>query len=167
MAEDLLDAVRDQLANFAVGLLERVEGAGSKVRGSGVLASIEGRRGILTCGHVAEQYDKLPEIGLVRFIAGSQQRRIINIADAHHIIVESSNVWSEKDLDLAFTYLNPEVANSIAAQSIFLNIDKNRKKIEAGEPAKCHSIDVMFGLVDEYSEQPSRRQGSSSARCGP
>lgn len=159
MAEDLLDAVRDQLANFAVGLLERVEGAGSKVRGSGVLASIEGRRGILTCGHVAERYDKLPEIGLVRFIAGSQQRRIINIADAHHIIVESSNVWSEKDLDLAFTYLNPEVADSIAAQSIFLNIDKNRKKIEAGEPAKCHSIDVMFGLVDEHSEQPFKEAG--------
>ena len=58
MAEDLLDAVRDELANFVIGLLERVEGAGSKVRGSGVLASIEGRRGILTCGHVAEQYDK-------------------------------------------------------------------------------------------------------------
>ena len=30
MAEDLLDAIRDQLANFAVGLVERVEGAGSR-----------------------------------------------------------------------------------------------------------------------------------------
>jgi hypothetical protein len=122
MAEDLLDAIRDQLANFAVGLVERVEGAGSKVRGSGVLVSIEGRRGILTCGHVAEQYDKLCEIGLARFIAGTQQRRIVNIADAHHIIVQSSDKWTEKDLDLAFTYLNPEVADSIAAQSVFLNI---------------------------------------------
>jgi hypothetical protein len=69
MAEDLLDAIRDQLANFAVGLVKRVEGAGSKVLGSGVLVSIEGRRGILTCGHVAEQYDKLREIGLTRLIA--------------------------------------------------------------------------------------------------
>ena len=31
MAEDLLDAIRDQLANFAVGLVQRVKGAGSKV----------------------------------------------------------------------------------------------------------------------------------------
>ena len=76
-----------------------------------MLASIEGRRGILTCGHVAEQYDKLSEIGLARLIAGTQQRRIVDIADAHHIIVHSSDEWTEEDLDLAFTYLNPEVAD--------------------------------------------------------
>jgi hypothetical protein len=154
MAEDLLDAIRDQLANFAVGLVERVEGAGSKALGSGVLVSIEGRRGILTCGHVAEQYDKLSEIGLARFIAGTRQRRIVNIADAHTIIMQSSDQWTETDLDLAFTYLNPEVADSIAAQSIFLSIEKNRERIEGGEPPIGHCIDVMFGLVDEYSVKP-------------
>ena len=159
MAEDLLDAIRDQLANFAVGLVERVEGAGSKVRGSGVLASIEGRRGILTCGHVAEQYDRFREIGLVRLIAGTQQRRIMDIADAHHIIVRSSDKWTEGDLDLAFTYLNPEVAKSIAAQSVFLNIEKNRERIEGGQPTNGHCVDVMFGLVDEYSGRPVIEQG--------
>ena len=40
MAEDPLDAIRDQLAHFVVGLVERVEGAGSRVLGSGVLVSI-------------------------------------------------------------------------------------------------------------------------------
>jgi hypothetical protein len=159
MAEDLLDAIRDQLANFAAGLVQRVEGAGSKVLGSGVLVSIEGRRGILTCGHVAEQYDKLHEIGLVRFIAGTQQRRIVNIADAHHIIVHSSDKWTEKDLDLAFTYLNPGVADSIAAQSVFLNVEKNRGRIEGGEPTIGHCVDVMFGLVDEYSGVPVIERG--------
>jgi hypothetical protein len=154
MAEDLLDTIRDQLANFAVGLVERVEGAGSKVRGSGVLVSIEGRRGILTCGHVAEQYDKHSEIGLVRFVAGTQQRRIVNIADAQHIIVHSSDKWTEKDLDLAFTYLNPEVADSIATQSVFLNIEKNRERIEGGKPTNDPGVDVMFGLVDEFSAKP-------------
>ncbi|HEX4043793.1 MAG TPA: hypothetical protein VHY10_19010 [Xanthobacteraceae bacterium] len=154
MAADLLDAIRDQLANFAVGLVERVEGAGSKVRGSGVLVSIEGRRGILTCGHVAEQYDKLSEIGLVRFIAGTQQRRIVNIADAQHIVVQSNDKWTETDLDLAFTYLNPEVADSIAAQSVFLNIEKNRERIEGRKRTNGHGVDVMFGLVDEYSAEP-------------
>jgi hypothetical protein len=153
MAEDLLDAIREQLACFTVGLVQRVEGAGSKVVGSGVLISIEGRRGILTCGHVAKEYDELLEIGLVRFIAGTQQRRIVNIADAHHIIVCSSDDWTEKDADLAFTYLNPEVAESIAAQSVFLNIEKNRERVEYGEPSG-HAVDVMFGMVAEYSAEP-------------
>ena len=121
--------------------------------------SIEGRRGKLTCGHVAEQYDKLGEIGLVRFISGTQQRRIVSIADAQHIIVQSSDKWSEKDLDLAFTYLNPEVADSIAAQSVFLNIEKNRKRIERGKPTIGHGIDVMFGLVNEYSAEPAIEKG--------
>jgi hypothetical protein len=159
MAEDLLDAIRDQLANFAVGLVERVEGAGSKVRGSGVLVSIEGRRGILTCGHVAEQYDKHREIGLARLIAGTQQRLIVDIADAHHIIVHSSDEWTEGDLDLAFTYLNPEVADTIAAQSVFLNIEKNRGRIESGQPINGQCVDVMFGLVDECSGKPVIEEG--------
>jgi hypothetical protein len=158
MAEDLLDAIRDQLANFAVGLVKRVEGAGSKVLGSGVLVSIEGRRGILTCGHVAEQYDKLREIGLARFIAGTQQRRIVDIIDAHHIIVHSSDKWTEGDLDLAFTYLTSEVADSIAAQSVFLNIEKNRERIEGGQPPNGY-CDVMFGLVAEYSGEAVIEEG--------
>jgi hypothetical protein len=159
MAEDLLDAIRDQLANFVVGLVERVVGAGSKVVASGVLVSIEGRRGILTCGHVVEQYDKLCEIGLARFIPGTQQRRIVNIADAFHIIVQSSEKWTEKDLDLAFTYLNPEVADSIATQSVFLNIEKNRERVEGGEPTNAHCVDVMLGLVAEYSGKPVIEEG--------
>jgi hypothetical protein len=158
MAEDLLDAVRDQLANFAVGLAERVDGAGSKVRGSGVLVSVEGRRGILTAGHVAEKYEKLPDVGLVRFISGTQQRRIVKFEGARHLILESSDDWTETGLDLAFTYLAPEVADSIGAQSVFLNMEKNRMKIEAGAP-KGPSIDVMFGLVAEYSAKPVKEGG--------
>jgi hypothetical protein len=159
MAEDLLDAVCDQLASFTVGLVRQVEGAGSRVLGSGVLVSIEGRRGILTCGHVAQQYEKLQEIGLARFIDGTQQRRIVDIADAHHIIMRSSDKWTEKDLDLAFTYLNPEVADSIAAQSIFLNIENNRDRIEGGQPTDGYCIDAMLGLVAEYSGTPFIEEG--------
>lgn len=158
MAQDLLDAVSDQLANFAVGLVERVHGAGSTVRGSGVLVCIEGRRGILTAGHVAEQYDKQPDVGLVRFIGGTQQRRIVKFEGARHLILESSDEWTETDLDLAFTYLAPEVADSIEAQNLFLNLEKNRMRIEAGEP-KGPCIDVMFGLVAEYSEEPIKEEG--------
>jgi hypothetical protein len=154
MAEDLLDAIRAHLANYAVGLVKRVEGAGSEVVGSGVLVSIEGRRGILTCGHVAEQYDKLDEIGLTQFVAGKQQNRPVDISDAHHRIVHSSVEWTEGDLDLAFTFLNPDVADAVESQSVFLNIEMNRDRIEGGEPTRGHSVDVMFGLVDEYSGPP-------------
>jgi len=163
MAEDLLDAIRDQLANFAVRLVKRVEGAGSKVIGSGVLASIEGRRGILTCGHVAEQYNEVCQIGLARLIVGAQQRRRVDITDAQTIIVQSHETrtdkqgpdnWTEDGFDLAFTYLNPDVADSVAAQSVFLNIEKNRERIESGQPINGHAVDVVFGLVDEYSGKP-------------
>ena len=163
MTEDLLDAVRDQLANFAVGLVRRVEGAGSEVLGSGVLVSIEGRRGILTCGHVAEQYDRLHKIGLARLITGVRQRPPLDIADAHTIIMQTHKPyeeWTEDGFDLAFTYLNPEVADSIAAQSVFLNVEKNRKRIESGHPPNSHSVDVTFGLVAEYSERPFIEEGN-------
>lgn len=166
MAEDLLDAIRDQLANFAVGLFERVEGAGSKVLGSGVLVSIEGRREILTCGHVTEQYDKRLEIGLVRFIAGTQQRRIVNIADAFHIIVQSNDKWTEKDLDLAFTYLNPEVADSIATQSVFLNVEKTERGSKVGTHhwSSCR-CDVRIGGRVFGKARHRRRQVRQPNAC--
>lgn len=163
MAEDLLGAIQDQLANFAVGLVKQVEGAGSKVIGSGVLVSIEGRRGILTCGHVAEQYSELHQIGLARLITGTQQRPVVDITDAQTIITQTHDTrsdkpdpdkWTEDGFDLAFTYLNPNVADSIAAQSVFLNVEKNRERIESGQPANGHAVDVVFGLVDEYSGKP-------------
>lgn len=159
MADDLLDAIRDQLANSAVGLVKRIEGAGSTVLGSGVLVSIEGRRGILTCGHVAEQYENLLEIGLTSLIAGTQQRQVLDIADAHTVIVQSNDRWTEKDLDLAFTFLNPRVADSVAVRSVFINIEKNRRRIEGGPPTNSHAVDVMFGLVAEYSGEPVIEDG--------
>ncbi len=44
MAGDLMDAIIESLSHSAVGLVRRVEGKGSEVIGSGVLAKIEGRR---------------------------------------------------------------------------------------------------------------------------
>lgn len=126
-------AVLSHIANFAVGLVNRKPSEGSKVLGSGVLASIEGRRGILTCGHVAETYANLTEIGLVRFVAGSgQQRRMLQLGDTQTAIVQSSDSFSEKKevLDLAFTILPPDAAFSIEAHGVFLNIEKNRAKME-------------------------------------
>ncbi len=120
MARDISDAILSHVSNFAVGLVIREVGKGSRVLGSGVLVSIEGRRGILTCGHVAEAYEKLPEIGLIRFVAGAQQRRILPLADTQTIILQSSDTFEENKevLDLAFTLLPPEAAFSIEAHGV-------------------------------------------------
>ncbi len=155
MAHDISDAVLARICNFAVGLVVRKEGAGSEVLGSGVLVSIEGRRGILTCGHVAEKYGKLAEIGLIRFVAGSQ-RLLIPLGDTQTLILQSSDSFEEgkEVLDLAFTQLSPDVASSIEVRGVFLNVEKNRAKMESGESPEAKHIDAMLGLVAEYSEKP-------------
>src|SRR5664280_2037158 len=98
MAHDISEAILAHISNFAVGLVVRKEGAGSQVLGSGVLVSIEGRRGILTCGHVAAAYEKLAEIGLIRFHAGtpqSPQKRLLKLSDTQTIILQSSDTFEE------------------------------------------------------------------------
>ena len=155
MVHDISDAVLARISNFAVGLVVRKDGAGSEVLGSGVLVSIEGRRGILTCGHVAEKYAKRDEIGLIRFVAGNQ-RQLIPLGDTQTLILQSSDSFEEgkEVLDLAFTQLPPDVAASIEARAVFLNIQKNRAKLESGEPAGARHIDAMVGLVAELSDRP-------------
>jgi len=154
MTIDISDAILAHISNFAVGIVLREEGAGSRVLGSGTLVSIEGRRGILTCGHVAAAYENRAEIGLIRFSAGRPQRRILDLNDTQTIILQSSDTWTETDLDLAFTHLLPNVASSVGAQGVFLNIDKNRMKLEGEAPAEGKHVDAMLGLVAEFSEPP-------------
>jgi hypothetical protein len=153
---DISDEVLARLSNFAVGIVKREEGKGSGVLGSGTLANIDGRRGILTCGHVAERYEKLPEIGLVRFVLGKSQRRMIQLGDTQTIILQSSDSFEEKKevLDLAFTFLPPEIASSVEAGAVFLSMEKNRTKMEAYASSKSNFRDAMLGLVDEFSEKP-------------
>jgi hypothetical protein len=154
---DISDAILSHISNFAVGLVVRKPDGGNQVLGSGVLASIEGRRGILTCGHVAEAYANLTEVGLVRFVAGSgQQRRILQLGDTQTAIIQSSDTFSEKKevLDLAFTVLPPDAALSLDAFGVFLNIEKNRAKMEALAPSEGKHVDAMLGLVAEFSGTP-------------
>ena len=155
---DISDAILSRLSHFAVGLVVTSPGEGSKVLGSGVLAYIEGRRGILTCGHVAEKYEKLAEIGLVRFVAGSgNQRRMLQLGDTQTAIIQSSDSFEEgkEVLDLAFTILPPDEVSSIEALGgVFLNIEKNQTKMEALAPSEGKHIDAMLGLVAEFSQTP-------------
>ncbi len=98
--------------------------------------------------------EKLSEIGLIRFSAGGIQRRMVPLGDTQTIILQSDQTWSEKGLDLAFTQLPPDVASSIEAQSVFLNVEKNCTKMEAAAPAEGKHVDAMLGLVAEFSEKP-------------
>jgi hypothetical protein len=82
MPQDVLAEIQNHLADYVVGIIVPAEGGGSRALGSGVLVSIEGRRGLLTCGHVAQQYENLPHVGLAQFIAGKTQRRLAPISDA-------------------------------------------------------------------------------------
>ncbi len=160
MTRDISDAILTIISNFAIGLVVRKEGAGSEVLGSGVLVSIEGRRGILTCGHVAAAYEKLAEIGLIRFRAGtpqSPQRKMLQLGDTQTLILQSSDTFEESKevLDLAFTQLPPHAATSVEAWGgVFLNIEKNRTKMESAAPAEGKHVDAILGLVAEFSEQP-------------
>jgi hypothetical protein len=156
MARDISDAILAHVSNFAVGLVRQKDGRGVEVLGSGVLVSIEGRRGILTCGHVAAAYEKLSEMGLIRFVAESQQRRMLKLGDTQTIILQSSDTFTESKevLDLAFTLLPPDVASSMEAQGVFLNMEKNRTKIEGSAPAEGKHVDAMLGLIAEFSQEP-------------
>jgi hypothetical protein len=57
-------------------------------------------------------------------------------------------------IDLAFTMLPPDIASSIEAQGVFLNIDKNRTKMESWASTKEKFIDATLGLVEEFSQRP-------------
>jgi hypothetical protein len=156
---DISDAILAHISNFAIGLVVRKEGAGSEVLGSGVLVSIEGRRGILTCGHVAAAYEKLAEIGLIRFLAWPErsQRQLLKLGDTQTIILQSSDTFEESKevLDLAFTQLPADAASSIEAQGgVFLNIEKNRAKMESAGVTEGKHVDAALGLVAEFSERP-------------
>jgi hypothetical protein len=106
---------------------------------------------------VAEKYGTLTEIGVIRFVGDAQnQRRTIQLGETQTIIVQSADSFDEKkeEIDLAFTVLPPDIASSIEAQNLFLNLEKNRTKMEEWASTKEKHVDAMLGLVDELSEKP-------------
>ena len=105
---------------------------------------------------MAEVYERLPDIGLIRFIAGNQQRRILALGDTQTIILQSCDTFSEQKevLDLAFTALPPATASSLGAEGLFLNLEINRARMEALAPAEGKHVDAILGLVAEFSEKP-------------
>jgi len=158
MTKDVMGAIVEQLSHSAVGLIRRVEDKGSEVVGSGVLVRIDKRRGILTAGHVAELFKPESDIGWVRFTSGSRHRTLLNLTDAQTLIFESSSKWTKTDADLAFIFLGPETASSVEARGVFINMELNQEKIEGASPeGRC--VDVIFGLVKEYSGKPFIEDG--------
>jgi len=156
MPLDLTDAVIARLKHHTIGLTYRKGGSQAReVLGSGVLVTIEGRRGILTCGHVAEEFEKLNDVQVGFF--NSDDRNKFPLSADLNLILQSSHSFeeSEKVFDLAFTFLTPGLAAAIDAKSgVFLNTDKNRKKMEDFASTRSKFFDVIFGLVEEFSGEP-------------
>lgn len=150
LGEDAADAIHARLVHYSVGIVKRGP-QGSEILGSGVLAKIGDRCGILTCGHVAELYDKQPNIGIVRYVPGISQRRFARLDKAFTIILDGEGGWTPEGFDLAFTFLPPDVASSIEAQSVFLNLDNNRARVEKNTPPNGLTVDVILGLIAELS----------------
>lgn len=153
---DLLDAIIERLSRHTVAIVHKIEGAiGGAVHGSGVLATIDGRRGILTCGHVAEKYEKLRDTRIVFLIGENTYKYDLQYLN---VILESSKFFedSEKVFDLAFTQLPPDLAASIeAGRGVFLNLDKNREKMEAFASTRGDWVDVALGVIAKCSGEPT------------
>src|ERR1700743_856044 len=154
MANDVTDAVLSLLSMFTVGLVYRdAETKGHEVLGSGVLASIDGRRGILTCGHVAGYFEKKHNLGLIMFSGGQQNRLALGFD--FNLVLASSDSFDEAETvaDLAFTLLTPDLAPAIeATKGVFLNMDRNGQKMQAFASSRGKFIDAILGMVEEKSE---------------
>jgi hypothetical protein len=82
---------------------------------------------------------------------------LLKLGDTQTIILQSSDTFEEskKVVDPAFTQLPPDVAFPREAHgSVFLNIEKNRAKMESAAPAEGKHADAILGLVAEFSYQP-------------
>ena len=101
---DVSEAILGDLSNFAVGLVQLRDEAGSQVLGSAVLVNIDGRHGILTCGHVAELYKALPQ---VRFIQRPPQRLILSLEFTQTIIIEESAAIGPRMASISPSHIFP------------------------------------------------------------
>src|SRR6185312_16060511 len=91
-----------------------------------------------------------------RFVAGGLQRLLLKLDDTQTVILQSSDTFEERKevFDIAFTHLTPDAASSIEAHGVFLNIERNRTKMESTAPSIGKHVDAMLGLVAEFSGQP-------------
>ena len=158
-SELLLPFVR----RFTVGFVLTDPPAPS-VLGSGVLVAAGPIKGILTCAHVAEQFRQRADIGLLRFSHNEQlqmQKLLLGDTTTPYIAENIGDpLWSNPEaFDLAFVALPPRDVATLEATCVFLNWDTNRAKLLGGEPARDAHVDAVFGLLDEFSEEPIRGDG--------
>jgi hypothetical protein len=160
MTSDASDLLLPHVRQFTVGLA-LTDPPHPKVLGTGILASIDNLSGILTCCHVADGYEERSEIGLVRFNRdGILQRQKLGLGTTDTLKIGGPPWEDPYAFDLAFTRLaEPDVA-ALKATSVFLNYERNWKKFTDGEPNHHRHVDAIFGLVDEFTGQPRRENGS-------
>jgi len=156
----LTDAALARIQAYTVGLVRnKVDAKDQEVLGSGVLVEIEGRRGILTCGHVAEEIDDKNErqAGLIFFSPDNQPKLGWIGCDSTTLMNCGAKSYDvdESELDLAFARFSlPEFAESVSAKKgVYLNIDRNREKLKKFATKKPFA-DGVLGMVAKFSEPP-------------
>ncbi len=160
MNSDASDLLLRHVRQLTIGLA-LTDPPHPKVLGTGVLVSIENLNGILTCSHVADEYEKRSEIGLVRFKRdGILQRQKLVLATTNTLKIGGPPWGDPYAFDLAFTRLAEPDVSTLKATSVFLSYERNWKRFTDGEPSYHKHVDAIFGLVDEFTGEPRRENGS-------
>jgi hypothetical protein len=159
MFKDPSDLLLSEVRPFTIGFV-LANGRAPSVLGSGVLTKIGAAYGIFTCAHVVDEFERLPEIGLLRLSRdGLDQRQVLKLEGTFTIKLGGPSYDSPQDHDVAFVQLgNPVDITALKATSVFLNFDRNMNKFETDDPSKMH-IDAVFGMVSEFSSPPIFHNG--------
>ncbi len=163
MTKDASDLLLPHVRQFTIGFVLNDPPA-PRVLGSGVLLMVGNVSGILTCAHVTDELQQRAEIGLLRFNReGIMQRQKLALGETTTLVIKENlgdPPWSNPHaFDLAFIRLSGQQVATLSAICSFVNYDLNMKMFVDGEPTHRTRVDAVFGLVDEFSEEPVRERG--------
>ena len=160
MTHDISKSILAHISNFAVGLVVRKDGAGNEVLGSGVLVSIEGRRGILTCGHVAAHMRNFPKSACCVSSPGTRKTRKGGTSTKRYANYNPRKQRFVRGEQGGFRprihSTPPDAASPIEAHGgVFLNIEKNRAKMNLRHLPKGSTLMRSSGLSRSSRNSPS------------
>jgi hypothetical protein len=133
----LYDAVRKRVALSTVGFLtigSEPDEIGWSL-GSGTLASIGSKSGLVTAAHVLTALRERDRVGIVHFIPpeGRDQRCIL-VMERCGDVQFGEGPWQEAGPDLAFLTLPYDLVGSLKSVGcVFLNLDRRGEAIRNGE----------------------------------
>lgn len=155
-----------QIANYTVGLC-KVSRVGEEERaepvGTATLIQFGSVYGLLTAAHVLAHLPDQGNVPVVRFPFRDNQlqKQVIDMSLAEKVILRGETFGPEGP-DLGFLRLPPASVSSLKATNSFVNVEKVRDEVLDGPEEKVDFEDVIFGVVEEWTEsvpvlQPNAR----------